>query len=89
MNTINDQQIVEKKVELYLERVNDFYSQIKDWFKDELEVATYPIQVGEPLGTYEAPALGIRDKEETLANLTPKGATVILAEGLLPQKVLI
>ncbi len=86
MNTINNPETDEKKLELYLKRVDDLFSQIREWFKDDLEVATYPIQVGEPLGRYEAPALLIRDNAETLANLTPKGATVILAEGLLELK---
>ena len=88
MDAINEQQVNEQKVQVYLERVNDFFNQIKNWFKDELEVTTYPVQVDEILGIYEAPAIDIREKGQTelLANITPKGATVILAEGLLEIK---
>jgi hypothetical protein len=88
MNTINEQQANKQKIQLYLGRVNDFFSQINDWFKDDLEVTTFPIQVGETLGTYEAPAIDIREKGQTesLANITPKGANVILTEGMLEMK---
>lgn len=88
MNTINEQHTNDKKIQLYLDRVTNLFSQIKAWFKGELEIATYVIQVGEPLGTYEAPALTIRGsgKEDILANITPKGAGIILTEGMLEMK---
>ncbi|MEK8016133.1 MAG: hypothetical protein VSS75_004635 [Candidatus Parabeggiatoa sp.] len=89
MNTLNEQHTNDpKKVQLYLDRVSDLFSQIKTWFKGELEIATDVIQVGEPLGTYEAPSLIIREKgkEDILANITPKGAGVILTEGMLEMK---
>ena len=85
MKTQNEQQADGQKVQLYLHRVNDFFSQIKEWFKDELAVETTAVQVGETLGTYETLALSIRDKSQnkSLAKITPKGASVPLAKGLL------
>ena len=47
MNTINEQHTDDpKKVQLYLERVSDLFSQVQTWFKGELEIATaYTIQI--------------------------------------------
>ena len=46
MNTINEQYTNDQKIQLYLNRVSDLFSQIKTWFKGELEVATDTIKVG-------------------------------------------
>ncbi len=62
MNTINEQYTNDQKIQLYLNRVSDLFSQIKTWFKGELEVATDTIKVQETLGTYEVPTLSIREK---------------------------
>ncbi len=86
MNTLNEQHTDDpKKVQLYLRRVSDLFSQIKTWFQGELEVATDTIQIKEPAGNYEAPTLSIREKgqAEILANLIPKSAGTILFEGMI------
>jgi len=61
MNTLNEQHTdAPKKVQLYLERVSDLFSQIKTWFQGKLEVATDTIQIKEPAGNYEAPTLFVK-----------------------------
>ena len=88
MNTINEQHTNDPKVYLYLERVSDLFSQINSWFQGELEIATGTVQIKEPVGTYEAPTLSVREKgqQEILANITPKSAGVILTEGMIEMK---
>jgi len=87
MNTLNEQHTDDpKKVQLYLERVSDLFSQVQTWFKGELEIATADtIQIKEPAGIYEAPTLSIREKGQTeiLANLIPKSSGTILFEGTI------
>lgn len=86
MNMLNEQHTEDPtKVQLYLERVNDLFSQIKTWFQGELEVTTDKIQIREPAGTYEAPTLSIREKGQTeiLANLMPKCTDVFLTGGTI------
>ena len=89
MNTLNEQHTDDPtKVQLYLERVNDLFSQIKTWFQGELEIVTDTIQIREPAGSYEAPTLSIREKGQTeiLANLIPKSSGTTLFKGMIEIK---
>jgi hypothetical protein len=86
MNTLNEQHTHdEQKVQLYLERVSDLFSQVKTWFHGEFEVTTDKIKIKEPAGNYEAPTLSIREKgqTETLVNLIPKSSGTLLFKGTI------
>ncbi len=88
MNTINEQHSDNQKVQIYLRRVSDLFTQIQTWFQGELDVAMDTIQIKEPAGNYEAPTLSLREigKTEILANLIPKSSGTILFEGMIEIK---
>lgn len=78
---------VEQKKQLYLQRVNQLYNQIKHWLSDDtLQVVEGPpvtLQESE-LGTYSAKVLAIETPEGDVAiQFKPRGANIVMAEGLI------
>ena len=85
-NEAEEYQQAEQKKQVYLARVNQLFGHIKTWLKDDaLQVEQQQIEVREKFtGTYTAPVLSIRTQTgQTLAEIKPKGAYIILAEGLV------
>lgn len=78
----NENQI---KTQLYLQRVNQLYTNIQNWLQNEpLVLENREIDVIEALGQYQAPQLSIKTTEgEQLAELKPTGASVLLAKGAI------
>jgi len=87
MNAIEQQQpeIVEEKKQIYLQRVNKLYTEIKKWLKDEsLVLEDGEIDIIEALGHYKVSLLSIKTPDgEVLAEFRPTGASVLGAEGLI------
>jgi len=75
----------EQRKQLYLQRVNQLYDDIKIWLKDEqLVVVSKEFEIVELLGHYQSSLLIIKTpKGKNLAEFRPDGASVILAEGLI------
>ncbi len=85
-NEAEEYQYAEQKKQVYLTRVNQLFGNIKDWLKDDaLQVEQQEIAVTEKFtGTYTAPILLISTKTgEKLVRIKPRGAYIILAEGLI------
>jgi hypothetical protein len=84
-NEAEEYQLAEQKKQVYLTRVNQLFSNIKHWLKDEARVEQQEIEVTEKFtGTYTVPSLSISTQAgQELAEIKPKGAYVILAEGLV------
>jgi len=84
MNEVTAEQAEQKK-QLYLQRVNQLYDDIKVWLKDEqLIVVPKAFEIVEVLGCYQGTLLTIQSaKGKILAEIQPDGASVILAEGLI------
>lgn len=75
------------KQQIYLQRVNQLYDQIKHWLSnDTLQVVVGPpVTLQEPeLGTYSANLLTIETPDGDVAiQLKPRGANIVMAEGLI------
>ncbi len=85
-NEAEEYQYAEQKKQVYLTRVNQLFGNIKNWLKDDtLQVEQQEIAVTEKFtGTYSAPALSISTQTgEKLADIKPRGAYIILAEGMI------
>jgi hypothetical protein len=72
----------------YLNRVAQFYSQVKEWLTKDFVITETHTEVRENLGQYLAPVLAIRNlelptPEEVIAELVPKGTAVFMGEGLI------
>lgn len=69
----------------FLDRVKQFFDQVQDWFRQELDVVISSIRLCEGGHTYEAPVLTFHGKgqAEVLATLKPVGALEVLVEGLI------
>jgi hypothetical protein len=78
-----EEQHADAKKQIYLQRVNQLYTNINHWLQDEpLILENGEIDVIEALGHYQAPRLSIRSEGgEPLAAFEPTGASVLLAEG--------
>ncbi|MEN8214924.1 MAG: hypothetical protein ABFS56_00805 [Pseudomonadota bacterium] len=77
----------EQEKQLFLERVNQLFSEIKTWFRDDFKIEQQIIDVTESLGTYRARALSINSLQgEKLADIRPIGARVIAADGRIDIK---
>ncbi|KHD07324.1 hypothetical protein PN36_18065 [Candidatus Thiomargarita nelsonii] len=85
MKMIVQQQDAEMKKQIYLRRINQLYTKIRNWLQDEpLILENGNIEVVEALGLYQAPRLSIKTQEgEPLADFKPTGASVLLAEGAM------
>jgi len=73
------------KIHLYLERVEQLYTPIKQWLTEE-QLLFVPSQMEtiEQLATYKTTQLSIKTQAgKTLGKIKPKGSRVILGEGLI------
>ena len=85
-NEAEEYQLAEQKKQVYLTRVNQLFGDIKTWLKDApLHVEQQHIEIREKFtGPYTVPLLSISTQTgQTLAEVKPRGAYVILAEGLI------
>ncbi len=84
-NEAEEYQQAEQKKQVYLNRVNQLFGNIKNWLKDEARVEQQEIEITEKFtGTYTVPSLSISTQTgQALAEIKPRGAYVILAEGLV------
>lgn len=81
---IEQQQQVEQKKLIYLQRVHQFFDDIKNWLKNEiLYVEQQKIEIMEKfVGTYTVPTLSISSQtQEKLADIIPAGANIMVGEG--------
>jgi hypothetical protein len=85
---MKEQQDAESKQQIYLQRVNQLHTQIRNWLQDEpfiLEKGNMTVQSAS--GDYEAVRLSIQTESgELLANLFSKGTSVLLGEGLIEME---
>lgn len=81
-------QDAEAKKQIYLQRVNQFYADLKNWLQDEAFILEEDhVDVIEALGEYQAPRCSVKTQEgELLAEFKPTGASVLLAEGAIDVK---
>ncbi len=81
MNAI--QQDTEPKKYLYLQRVNQLYTEIRNWLQDEpLILEDGEIQLVEAMGQYQVPYLSIKTENgKILAELKPTTTATLLSEG--------
>jgi len=79
------QEEIERKKQLYLQRVNQLYDHIQDWLKDEkLVLVPTEFDIVDALGTYKGTSLSIkRQSAKTLAEFRPRGTSVALTEGVI------
>jgi hypothetical protein len=79
---------MENTQQIYLQRVNQLHSNIKNWLLNEpFILETGNLELIESLETYQATRLAIKTENgETLANLFPKGTSVLLGEGLVEME---
>ncbi len=85
-NEAEEYQLAEQKKQVYLNRVNQLFGHIKNWLKEEsVAVKQQNIEIVEKFtGHYTVPSLSISTQAgKELAKIKPKGAYVILAEGLV------
>jgi hypothetical protein len=85
-NQVSEYQQAEQKKQVYLTRVNQLFGDLKNWLKDEtLQVKQQNIEIIEKFtGPYTVPSLSISTQSgQKLADINPRGAYVILAEGLI------
>jgi len=73
------------KIHLYLERVEQLYTLIKQWLTEEqLLFVPNQMETIEQLATYKTTQLSIKTPAgQTLASIKPTGSRVILGEGLI------
>jgi len=86
MMLTDEYQQAEQKKQVYLARVNQLFDNIKNWLKDDaLHLEQQDIEMTEKFtGGYIAPSLSISTQTGLkLAEIKPKGAYIILAEGLV------
>jgi len=85
-NEAEEYQHAEQKKQIYLTRVNQLFGNIQDWLKDEpVTVKQQNLEIIEKFtGPYTVPSLSISTQAgQELADIKPRGAYVILAEGLV------
>jgi len=82
------QQDAKSKQQIYLQRANQLYSNIRIWLQDEpLILENGNMAVQSALGHYQAVRLSMKTENgETLANLFSKGTSVLLGEGLIEME---
>ncbi len=79
---------------IYLQRVNQFYTQVKTWLGDQdYSFLTVPHIFKDEFGTYQGEKMAIKLKKKAtlqknfdqplLAELTPMGASSLLGEGVI------
>jgi len=93
MTTITDfQQTPQEKQQLYLEKVNQFFWQVKEWLPEPFEtVPTENALLEDKTGKYEVPRLsiikkGVSTPDSVIANLLPEGISFLTGEDLIEIK---
>ncbi len=76
---------IEQKKQLYLQRVEQLYTNIQDWLKDEeLILVPSDFEIIDAFGSYKGTLLTVKTPTgKKLAEFQPRGASVVLAEGLI------
>lgn len=79
-----------QKIHLYLERVEQLYTDIRTWLADEnlnLKVVNTRVDILEQMAAYQVTGLSVRTQAgKVLADIKPAGALVIVAEGRVEVK---
>jgi hypothetical protein len=89
VNVAESPHILENKQQIYLQRVNLIFNQIKDWLPNNFKSAQIKNHyVIDDTGKYKAPILSIfkqikNEPNELIADLFPVGTTVLMGEGLI------
>ncbi len=80
-----ENEAVKDKIRLYLERVEQLYTQIKQWLTEEnLVVVSSRVETIERQAMYKVTQLTVKTPEgETLAEIKPTSSKVIVGEGLI------
>ncbi len=73
---------------IYLERINEFFAQVKTWLTDDLAKVPIPRHISDETGEYDAFGMAIvkkdiQEPDDTVADLLPQGCSVLLAEGMI------
>jgi len=83
---------IQPKQQLYLETVNQFFGQVKEWLPEPFEtVQTENTRLEDKTGEYEVPLLSIIKKgvptlDRVIANLLPEGISFLTGEDLIEIK---
>jgi hypothetical protein len=87
MTTREIQQTPQEKQQLYLEKINQFFGQIKEWLPNSFEVVqTENSLIEDKTGEYQTPILSIvkKDKpDDAVANLLPEGISFLTDDALI------
>jgi hypothetical protein len=80
---------LQQQQQTYLTRVEQFYSQVKEWRKPDFKIIeNEKVNVRDHTGEYDVPVLtifktGLPEPDVLVADLLPKGTAVFMAEGLI------
>jgi hypothetical protein len=80
MTTIEVQQTPQEKQQLYLEKINQFFGQVKKWLPNFEMVRIENSPIEDKTGEYQTPILSIvkKDKpDEAQADLFPEGISFL------------
>jgi len=87
MTTREVQQTPQEKQQLYLEKINQFFEQIKEWLPNSFEtVRTENSPIEDKTGEYQTPILFIvkKDKpDDAVADLLPEGISFLTDDALI------
>jgi len=87
MTTIEAQQTPEEKQQLYLEQINQFFGQLKEWLPNSFKtVLTENSPIEDKTGEYQTPILSIvkKDKpDDVVADLFPEGISFLTDDALI------
>ena len=92
MTSLEVQKTPQEKQQLYLETVNQFFGQVKEWLPESVEtVQTKNALLEDKTGEYEVPLLSIIKKgvltpDSVIANLLPQGISFLTGEDLIEIK---
>ena len=80
----------EKRIQRYLQRVNDFYGSIYDWLQEypDITLIKTPFEKSElEVGNYTTEKLSIKTKDnqgyQVIVDMIPGGANIIMTEGTI------
>ncbi len=87
MITTEVKQAPQEIQQLYLETINQFFGQIKEWLPNSFEIVrTEDSPIEDKTGEYQTPILSIVTKDKpdnTVANLFPEGISFLTDDALL------
>jgi len=92
MTSLEVQKTPQEKQQLYLETVNQFFGQVKEWLPESVEtVQIENALLEDKTGEYEVPLLSIIKKgvltpDSVIANLLPQGISFLTGEDLIEIK---